>query len=65
MELLEMQWYLQRLVAMSGAAGWPSLNRNDDYHDIIRCLNPSYADSKCEHHLSRRLRMDPHPSTAA
>jgi hypothetical protein len=23
MELLEMQWLLQRLVAMSGAAGWP------------------------------------------
>ena len=43
MELLEMQWYLQRLVA-SGAAGWPSLNWNDDYHDIIPCLNPSYAD---------------------
>jgi hypothetical protein len=43
-ELLEMQWYLQRVVAMSGAAEWPSLNWNDDYHDIIPCLNPSYDD---------------------
>ena len=44
MELLEMQWHLQRLVAMSGAAGWPSLDWADDDDDIIRYLNPSYAD---------------------
>jgi hypothetical protein len=30
MELLEMQWVLQRLVGMSGAAGWPSLDDIDD-----------------------------------
>ena len=40
-----MQWYLQRLVAMSGAAGWPSLPwDDDDDDDIISYLNPSYAD---------------------
>ena len=45
MELLEMQWYLQRLVAMSGAADWPSLVWDDDDDDnIIPCPNPSYAD---------------------
>jgi hypothetical protein len=30
LELLEMQWVLQRLVGMSGAAGWPSLDMFDD-----------------------------------
>jgi hypothetical protein len=30
LELLEMQWVLQRLVGMSGAAGWPSLDLFDD-----------------------------------
>ena|SRR2546423_7297033 len=30
MELLEMQWVLQRLVGMSGSAGWPSLDELDD-----------------------------------
>jgi hypothetical protein len=30
LELLEMQWNLQRLVGMCGAAGWPSLNLDDD-----------------------------------
>jgi len=29
-DLLEMQWFLQRLVGMSGAAGWPSLDDDDD-----------------------------------
>jgi hypothetical protein len=29
---------------MSGAAGWPSLDWDDDDDDIIPCLNPSYAD---------------------
>jgi hypothetical protein len=44
-ELLEMQWYLQRLVAMSGATDWPSLVWDDDDDDnIIPCPNPSYAD---------------------
>ena len=30
LELLEMQWFLQRLVGMCGAAGWPSLDEYDD-----------------------------------
>lgn len=30
--LLEMQWFMQRLVAMSGAAGWPRFER--DSNDI-------------------------------
>jgi hypothetical protein len=30
LELLEMQWALQRLVGMCGAAGWPSLDSIDD-----------------------------------
>jgi len=30
MDLLEMQWFLQRLVGMSGAAGWPILDLDDD-----------------------------------
>jgi hypothetical protein len=30
LELLKMQWVLQRLVGMSGAAGWPSLDEIDD-----------------------------------
>ena len=29
-ELLEMQWFLQRVVAMSGAAGWPRSDFQDD-----------------------------------
>jgi len=29
-ELLDMQWILQRLVGMSGAAGWPMLDWDDD-----------------------------------
>ena len=46
MELLEMQWVLQRLVGMSGAAGWPSLDTIDD--DSVdsddNCLIPDYTD---------------------
>jgi len=30
LELLKMQWVLQRLVGMSGAAGWPNLDSFDD-----------------------------------
>jgi hypothetical protein len=45
MELLEMQWYLQRLVAMSGAAEWPSLNWDSDDDSSIPNPNSSYADS--------------------
>jgi len=49
-ELLEMQWYLQRLVAMTGAAGWPILVWDDDNDDdkSIRCLDSTYADSSCQ-----------------
>src|SRR5207245_411769 len=32
-DLLEMQWFLQRLVGMCGAAGWPSLELDDDDTD--------------------------------
>ena len=39
---VEMQWYLHRLVAMSGAAGWPILEWDDD-DNSIPCLNPIYA----------------------
>ena len=35
LELLEMQWVLQRLVGMSGAAGWPSLDDDDDDDDTV------------------------------
>jgi hypothetical protein len=44
MELLEMQWHLQRLVAMSGAAGWPILDWSDD-DDIIPRPDPVCANS--------------------
>jgi hypothetical protein len=46
MELLEMQWVLQRLVAMSGAAGWPSLDDIDDdtVDDDDGWLIPDYTD---------------------
>ena len=30
LELLEMQWFLQRLMGTCGAAGWPSLDDDDD-----------------------------------
>jgi hypothetical protein len=33
LELLEMKWFLQRLVGMCGAAGWPSLDDDDDDFD--------------------------------
>jgi hypothetical protein len=39
LELLEMQWVLQRLVGMSGAAGWPSLDEIDDDSVDNVCLN--------------------------
>jgi hypothetical protein len=49
LELLEMQWVLQRLVGMCGAAEWPSLDLDDDditgnddggqiYSDVLNSL---------------------------
>jgi hypothetical protein len=49
MELLEMQWVLQRLVGMCGAAEWPSLDEIDD-----GCLVPD--DTNYHVHNSRRVR---------
>ena len=45
MELLEMQWVLQRLVGMCGAAEWPSLDEIDDdtVDDDDGCLVPDYS----------------------
>jgi hypothetical protein len=55
-ELLEMQWILQRLVAMSGAAGWPSLDSFDD--DTIDSDNdwliPDHTDDNV-HNSSERV----------
>jgi hypothetical protein len=46
LELLEMQWILQRLVGMSGAAGWPSLDDidKDDIIDEDYWLRVDYTD---------------------
>src|SRR5947209_1019623 len=52
LQLLEMQWVLQRLVGMSGAAGWPSLNWDDDdsVDDNDSWLVPDHID--CSVHNS-------------
>jgi hypothetical protein len=42
MELLDMQWVLQRLMGMCGSAGWPSLELEDD--DIDDYFNYNYTD---------------------
>jgi hypothetical protein len=44
-ELLEMQWVLQRLVGMCGAAEWPSLDEIDDdtVDDDDGCPVPDYS----------------------
>src|SRR5271156_1350700 len=44
LELLEMQWILQRLVGMSGAAGWPSLDDIDEDIDEDGWLGVDYTD---------------------
>ncbi|KIX04234.1 uncharacterized protein Z518_07788 [Rhinocladiella mackenziei CBS 650.93] len=49
-ELLEMQWVLQRLVGMSGGAGWPILDLDDesvddDYGWFVPDLNPNLDNS--------------------
>jgi len=57
LELLEMQWVLQRLVGMCGAAGWPSLDLYDD--DTVdnddSWLIPDHTDRNV-HNSSKRVR---------
>jgi hypothetical protein len=57
LELLEMQWVLQRLVGMSGAAGWPSLDLYDDHtiDDDNSWLIPDHTDHNV-HNSSKRVR---------
>jgi hypothetical protein len=53
-ELLEMQWVLQRLTGMCGAAGWPSLDwDDDDDHNDDSWLIPDYTDYKVHNSLKR------------
>jgi hypothetical protein len=52
LELLEMQWILQRLVGMCGAAGWPSLDWDDDIFDNDDSwLIPDYTDGNVHNSL--------------
>ena len=55
LELLEMQWVLQRLVGMTGAAGWPSLDLYGD--DIVdnddSWLIPDHTDHNVHNSLKR------------
>jgi len=53
-ELLEMQWFLQRLVGMSGAARWPTLDLDDDdsVDDISAWLVPDVT-SNVDNSLKR------------
>jgi hypothetical protein len=55
LELLEMQWFLQRLMGMCGAAEWPSLDWDDD--DIVdnddSWLIPDYTDGRVHNSLKR------------
>jgi hypothetical protein len=54
LELLEMQWILQRLVGMCGAAGWPSLDWDDDIFDNDDSwLIPAYTDRNMHNSLKR------------
>jgi hypothetical protein len=55
LELLEMQWVLQRLVGMCGAAEWPSLDEFDDdtVDDDDGCLVPDYTDYSVHNSLKR------------
>jgi hypothetical protein len=50
-----MQWFLQRLVGMSGAAGWPSLDEIDDdtVDDDDGCHIPDYTDYSVHNSLKR------------
>jgi hypothetical protein len=54
LELLEMQWILQRLVGMCGAAEWPSLDWDDDIFDNDDSwLIPAYTDRNMHNSLKR------------
>jgi hypothetical protein len=55
LELLKMQWLLQRLVGMSGAAGWPSLDEIDDdsVDNDDNWLIPDYTDYSVHESLKR------------
>src|SRR3954462_6046961 len=55
LELLEMQWVLQRLVGMCGAAEWPSLDEIDDdtVDDDDGCLVPDHIDYGVHNSLGR------------
>jgi hypothetical protein len=53
LELLEMQWVLQRLVGMSGAAGWPSLDMFDD--DTIDSDNGWLIPDDTDYNSSERV----------
>jgi hypothetical protein len=57
LELLEMQWVLQRLVGMCGAAEWPSLDEIDDdtVDDDDGCRVPDYSDYGM-HDILKRVR---------
>jgi hypothetical protein len=57
LELLEMQWVLQRLVGMCGAAEWPSLDLDDDDIDDNddSWLIPDYTDCNV-HNSPERVR---------
>jgi hypothetical protein len=46
--LLELQWFLQSLVGMCGAVGWPSLVLDDDSWPI-----PDYTDCNVHNSLKR------------
>jgi hypothetical protein len=74
-ELLEMQWFLQRLVGMCGAAGWPSLDDDDDdsVDNNDGWLIPDYTYSDVHNPLKRvrewvgaeeAVRITPETSTA-
>jgi hypothetical protein len=55
LELLEMQWVLQRLVGMCGAAEWPSLDEIDDdtVDDDDGCPVRDYTDYSMRDTLKR------------
>jgi hypothetical protein len=54
LELLKMQWVLQRLVGMCGAAEWPSLDLDDD--DIADNDDGGEIDSSIVHNPLKRVR---------